>query len=508
MTANNNDQNNSPPGAFTRITPVRVTPAAHAQQASTGMQKKSVPTAWVGIALLVLLILAAGVFLWLPQRSAAPVMVEKTEAPTTVSEPTLATVPPDADMLLDAREHAQKLAAQIQQKRQQLAAKGVKQWAPRAYAENAALAEQAQQQFDGRAYQDAIKSYTRAGTQADALLKQGDQVFSDALARADKAFADKDSAAATQAYTLALVVVPEDAQAQQGLRRAQSLDAVLAQMQAGHKHEQAGDLTAAEGDYKAALALDADYSQASEALSKVHRQLDAAAFEQQMSRGLAALDSNDYGAARKAFQAANKLRPADANAVGGLAQANAGLRQQAIKRHQKKAQAAVGTEHWQQALDEFQAVLKRDPNLAFAQAGAAHAQQRLQLDQKLQYHLDHSQRLTDGNVQVSAEKILQQARAIADAGPRLRGQIQKLTALLATMRTPVRVQLQSDDKTQVLVYHVGNLGKFSSKTLELTPGEYTVVGRCPGYRDVRRTITVPAGQAPVGPVTIRCKEKI
>ena len=76
------------------------------------------------------------------------------------------------------------------------------------------------------------------------------------------------------------------------------------------------------------------------------------------------------------------------------------------------------------------------------------------------------------------------------------------------MRKPIPVQLVSDKRTQVLVYHVGDLGSFESKRLELTPGEYTVVGRCPGYRDVRRTISVKADQASVGPITIRCEEKI
>jgi hypothetical protein len=59
----------------------------------------------------------------------------------------------------------------------------------------------------------------------------------------------------------------------------------------------------------------------------------------------------------------------------------------------------------------------------------------------------------------------------------------------------------------VLVYHVGRLGRFEARRLELTPGRYTVVGTRAGYRDVRTQFTVGAGSSPP-PVTVRCEEKI
>ena len=41
----------------------------------------------------------------------------------------------------------------------------------------------------------------------------------------------------------------------------------------------------------------------------------------------------------------------------------------------------------------------------------------------------------------------------------------------------------------------------------LPPGKYTVVGTRPGFRDVRREITVVPGAAPA-PVVIRCEDRI
>ena len=71
----------------------------------------------------------------------------------------------------------------------------------------------------------------------------------------------------------------------------------------------------------------------------------------------------------------------------------------------------------------------------------------------------------------------------------------------------IRVVLESDEKTEVVVHKVGRLGVFARKTLELRPGTYTVVGTRSGYRDVRRQLVVePKG--PPAPLVVRCEEEI
>ena len=78
---------------------------------------------------------------------------------------------------------------------------------------------------------------------------------------------------------------------------------------------------------------------------------------------------------------------------------------------------------------------------------------------------------------------------------------------IARANVPVHVALQSDNLTQVTVYRIGALGAFEQRSLELEPGEYTVVGTRPGYRDVRRQIMIVPGNAPA-PIVIRCEDKI
>jgi hypothetical protein len=89
----------------------------------------------------------------------------------------------------------------------------------------------------------------------------------------------------------------------------------------------------------------------------------------------------------------------------------------------------------------------------------------------------------------------------------LKQQIATLSEWLARADVPVQIALQSDNITQVTIYRIGTLGTFEQRSLELVPGNYTVVGTRPGYRDVRREINVTPGAA-LPPVVIRCEDRI
>ncbi len=96
---------------------------------------------------------------------------------------------------------------------------------------------------------------------------------------------------------------------------------------------------------------------------------------------------------------------------------------------------------------------------------------------------------------------------VSDPGKVLATQITALSGHIKLARVPIQVELQSDKLTDIVVYKVGHLGKLKSTHLELYPGVYTVVGKRKGYRDVRKQITLLAGQDTT-PVFVQCSEKI
>ena len=79
--------------------------------------------------------------------------------------------------------------------------------------------------------------------------------------------------------------------------------------------------------------------------------------------------------------------------------------------------------------------------------------------------------------------------------------------LVAAAQTPVIITIESDNLTEIAVYKVGRLGRFSQHELKLRPGTYTVVGARDGYQDVRRKIIVKPGQQSLR-VNVKCRVKI
>jgi hypothetical protein len=106
-----------------------------------------------------------------------------------------------------------------------------------------------------------------------------------------------------------------------------------------------------------------------------------------------------------------------------------------------------------------------------------------------------------------ATDLLLDVTRMQPLGPRLEDQKNELSRLLKRAATPLRVQLVSDNLTDVSVFKVGRFGSFTAQELELRPGNYVAVGIRPGYRDVRVEFRV-APEIEMQPVVVRCEEPI
>ena len=232
-----------------------------------------------------------------------------------------------------------------------------------------------------------------------------------------------------------------------------------------------------------------------------------AAFSEAMSTGLAALESDDFEAAKQAFGRALSLAPESAQAADGLAQSEQAIRLVGIAHHRERAEAFEKEERWHEAKGEYAAALALDSTVRFAQVGQKRAGSRAELADKLIYHVGHPDRLAEDRVLSEAREALEQARSIDPRTPELGNQIVQLEKVIEIATTPVQVVLISDNLTEVVVYRVGRLGKFERRAIDLRPGTYTVVGTRDGYRDVRRRLQVEPN-AEIEPLTVRCEEEV
>jgi tetratricopeptide (TPR) repeat protein len=459
----------------------------------------------------VLVLLAAGiVFVYLP-RALPP-------APTPVAAPTPAPpvkpatslevpgpAPFELAKLARARDEAQELVDRLVDLQQEAETQGALQWAADDYAAATTRAQEGDGLFKGQDYDGARAAYQQAEQTLESLLARAPTVLADSLKAGWAAYDTNDAAAAIPQFELALRVDPRNADAQRGLKRAQALDQVRAAMATAAAAERDGKTSEALAAYREASALDPEVTGARDGVQRMTAQIGRAQFDEAMSQGFAALDRGDAGAARTAFTRARTLDPSSNAAADALAQVESRVRVGQFEAKQQEAAAAEATERWTQAAAIYDDALAIDPTLVFAQKGAMHAREMAKLNDQIDGILTAPERLASDAVYANAQALVSAASGLP--GEQLARKRAALEDALASSRTPVHVRLESDNATNVVLHQVDQLGRFSVRELELRPGTYTAVGTRDGYRDVRRSFTVVAGQVPP-PVVIRCEERI
>jgi tetratricopeptide (TPR) repeat protein len=455
----------------------------------------------------VFLVAAAGfVFFVLPglvARDAPAVAV-----PQPAAEPAPAPVESrDLQALAEAKRQFEELKPAVQRRLAALEARTAGTWGGAPFARGKRSLADADAAFGLRDYSTALVRLRSADADFVATEQSAAVQLRAALQAGAEALEAGDAASARQQFERALAIEPGNPAARRGVERALSLPEVRRLLAQAALLEQQGQVDAAAVAYRKALQLDRDTTQAAAALARLDAQRTGSAFAAAMAQGLDALAKGDYAAARTAFERAGRLRPGAPEVTDGLAQVERGLAGGAIAARLAAAQEAERAERWSQALAEYRKALELDGNLLAARQGVERAEPRAMIDAELAALIERPERLFSADVRSAARVMLQHARAVPAPGPVLVRQIETVDRLLVAAETPLRVALTSDNLTDVTIYRVGRLGSFERKDVDLLPGRYTVVGVRPGYRDVRREITLlPGRDAPA--VAIRCEEPI
>jgi tetratricopeptide (TPR) repeat protein len=464
----------------------------------------------VVLALAICVLLALAVLFALPQwverrpPPAPPAETGDTPAASVADRPPSA---PPAVIDSEARRAAQDALARVQELRAELEAAAVEHWAAEAFAAAHAEAERGAAAYRAQDYATAQSAYEKAASDLAELRDQIEPRIQRTLDAGEKALAAGDGAAAQEAFAQVLSMAPEHPGAEAGLARVAALPRVRELSARGERLLEAGDAAGAATAFESALALDPADPQARAGAARAAELGARQRYQAALGAGFAALRADRHAEAADAFARALELRPQAQEARDGLAQARSRARAARINRLLDAARQAAAAERWPEAAEHHRAALAIDAGLVEARDGLETAQARADLDKRLTATLAAPQRLGSTEVQGAAQALLDRARAIPQPGPRLRGQIRDLQQALAAARIPVPVVLRSDGKTRVTVLRVGTLGTFEQRDLELPPGDYVALGERAGYRDVRVSFPVRAGDPPP-PVVVICRESI
>jgi len=407
----------------------------------------------------------------------------------------------------DARAAAD--AALAERLRAEDAARGAAadRWGGADWLEARRLADLGDAQYRGRDFEAAAGSFRTATGRFTQLAEGAPAALAAALTEGQAAFARADQPAAIAAFERALLIGPDDPAAKQGLARSRVLDKVLLGMADAAAREANGELAAARTAYAGVLELDPGWEPARAAVARLDGQRAAGEFERSMAQGLAALEAGRTAEARTALDRALVLRPGDPGARSAQEQLDGDIRRNQLSGRNADAERLAAAERWAEAAEQYRAMLQIDPAVAAAKTGLATAESREDLHQRLEKQLGNGDRFNDDAVVAGAEEVIREAEAVAAPGPVLSGQVARLKTLIAAAAKPVSVQFESDNLTTVVIYKVGNLGAFNSRTVDLRPGSYVVVGTRDGYRDVRRNVRIDPGGSRE-PINVRCEEAI
>ncbi|MDJ0879617.1 MAG: hypothetical protein QNI86_13455 [Halieaceae bacterium] len=507
-----------------KVEPVRFEPAsgpaaqreeAPSRAASPARVGSAASEKWIVPALVGLLVVAIGVFFWLPSlvdtspaelEAAAQAQPSRAEA----GRPGAAVVeasPYNDAQLARQRKEAQDVLEKLLEVQFKLEEHGVTQWAAEDFSAAQAQATAADELYRQQEFEAAIETYQAALEAMQAIEGRIDQVFADSLQAGQAALLSDQAEPAIAALELAILLKPDDPEALAALERARKLEPLLELLLAANAAADDDDLDGARDILKEATSLDPEHAGAAAQLASVERAITRRNFNRAMSAGYQALDDERFDEAERQFKAAQAIMPSASEPSGAIEQTRTARTQAQIEAWRKRAVAAEEREDWSKAVTAYREILDIDSTVVFARNGLARSNGRVQLDQRIKQALAKPERLSDERIYANTQALYRQALTLEQKGPLMKEQLLQLGDLLEKALIPIPVLLQSDEATDVTVYKVAHLGTFRRQQLSLKPGVYTAVGVRKGYRDVRKKFTVDHEQQSLT-VEIACTEPI
>ena len=404
--------------------------------------------------------------------------------------------PRDSALQRAERQRAEELLLEVLTLRQTLDTGGAEMWGGAAFADARRFSDAADEALLREDYLDAAENYRRALRRLESVEARMPEAFETLLREGRAALARTDGDAARRYFDAARRIDPQHAEAEQGYRRAQTVEQVASLVRAGEGKEAAGRLPLALADFQEALRLDPLSEEAAAGVQRISVEIRQAEFRELMSQGLVALRAGQLDRAEQLIRQARDIEP-DATAVReAMQQVDEARKAQRIRELDVAARAAETREDWASARRDYAEILDINPLIRSAQEGRDRAAERLHVIAEMNHFLEDADRLTTPEGRDRGLRAKAMGERLGPAGPAWNEKFEKFEALVARATAPVRVTIQSDGQTSVDIFRVGRLGRVTSREILLAPGTYTVVGHRPGFRDTRLTLTVPVGGEP------------
>ncbi len=341
-----------------------------------------------------------------------------------------------------------------------------------------------------------------------AELKKAEQALADYvrenLLKGQKALMAGMKDEARAAFEAALDKSPGNEQAIQGLKRAEQIDRVYALLQQGQALEKQGQYAQAAESYQRAFALDSFSAAAQEGQARAARLEKETKFAAAEAAAEAAVKAKDWPRAISEFENALKVYPQKSDVQAKLKSAKESAHKEAVQKALAKAYDHENAFEWQQARDAYDETMKLDPDLEDAKEGYKRAGTVIRALLEYEKLIEHAEQLANKAEFQAAIRIFNNAMAVKPSYLANSDRVQQLHQLLMSQNQPVEVTFRSDGETWVSINNFRAPSKFRTASMRFLPGDYEVVGRRRGYRDVQMLLQVRNGMPPPV-VTVTCE---
>lgn len=342
----------------------------------------------------------------------------------------------------------------------------------------------AKRQFDA-----AFAALDRAETALQAFVDDNLRLALEAVAAGDKP-------RALAAFQAALEKDPGNEVALQGLKRAEVADRVRALILQGESLEQKKDHGPAAESYAKAFELDPFSAVSQQGRSRNERLKKETELNAALAEAVAHRDAGVWDKAIAAYERALKVNPQDEAVKKSLAETRETAHREAVKSALTKALAYEDKYEWEQARGSYHETMELDPNHAEAKEGYFRTGRMIRTLMQYNKLVDVAESHAQRAEFQSAIRSFNEAMAIKPAYLALTDRVSQLRAVLNLQSKPVDVTFQSDGRCWVSISNFRMLGKISSTTVKMLPGDYEIVSRRKGYQDVLLLLQVRNGSTP------------
>lgn len=340
-----------------------------------------------------------------------------------------------------------------------------------------------------------------------AQLKKAEQVLADHvkanLVLGQRALANGEKTAARKAFQAALEKSPGNDLAAQGLKRAENIDRVFALLKQGELLEKETRYADAAESYKKAFALDAVSAAAQEGQSRAARLEKETRFAAATTAAEAAVSIKDWAKAIAEFQNALKVYPQKTEVQTRLKSARENAHKEAVQKALAKGLEYEKAFQWREARDAFNETLQIEPDQADAKEGYTRAGTVIRALLQYEKFIEAAEQLANKAEFQAALRRFNEAMAVKPVYLESSDRVLQLRALLQQQSTPVDVTFNSDGNTWVSITNFRTPSKLESTVIKVLPGDYEVIGRRKGYRDINMLLQIRYGTPPPT-VTVTC----